>query len=599
VQPNPTLITQIMKNFPDFSKQGYQVQKELGHNRSCGRVTYLAVDTKTYLPVVIKQFQFAQLGASWADYETVEKEIKLLRHLNHPSIPRYVNSFQTPSGFCLVQEYKQAPSLAQPRYFNPKEVKEIAIAILEVLVYLQQQNPPIIHRDIKPENILVDRQTELKVYLVDFGFAHIGSGEVAISSAVKGTLGFMPPEQLFNRQLTEASDLYSLGATLICLLTQTTSTKIGDLIDDHYQINFQHLVSQLNPEFIEWLEEIVAPNLNDRFNNAADALEVVKSIDVLIHDSKKDTNAALKFNKKAIPLIAFGAFSLLSFSAVTYSKITEENQRLKQVNFQLKDQVYNSKQSMIDLLLKTRQCPQCELGNTYLVGANLEKAALKGADLVNANLEEANLERADLAGANLQEANLKRTNLEGANLGYANLLSAKMEGADLRNANLWGAKLGGYVNFRGANLENANLGYAHLVGVYFGNANLKNVSLWGANLSGAFLGDAKLANAQLKDADLSGANLGDADLDAANLENAKLANAKLLGTFLENANLSKADLDGADLRGANLKGANLKGANLRGANLRGTNLQNANLEGANIREANLKGATMPDGSIYK
>jgi len=65
------------------------------------------------------------------------------------------------------------------------------------------------HRDIKPENVLVDRQEELKVYLVDFGFAHIGSGEVAASSVVKGTLGFMPPEQMFNRQLTEASDLYS------------------------------------------------------------------------------------------------------------------------------------------------------------------------------------------------------------------------------------------------------------------------------------------------------------------------------------------------------------------------------------------------------
>lgn len=588
-----------MKNFPDFSKQGYQVQKELGHNRSCGRVTYLAVDTKTYLPVVIKHFQFAQLGASWTDYETVEKEIQLLRHLNHPSIPNYLDSFQTPSGFCLVQEYKQAPSLGQPRYFNPREVKEIAVAILEVLVYLQQQNPPIIHRDIKPENILVDRQNEFKVYLVDFGFAHIGSGEVAISSAVKGTLGFMPPEQLFNRQLTEASDLYSLGATLICLLTQTKSTQVGNLIDDHYQINFKHLVPQLNPEFIEWLEEIVAPNLNDRFDNAQDALEVLQSIDVLVHDSTKESGTALKLHKKAIPVIALGAFSLISFSLATYSKVTAENQRLKQLNVQLKDQVYNSKQSMIDLLLKTRQCPQCELGNTYLVGANLENAALKGAYLVNANLENANLERAYLAGANLQEANLKNANLEGANLGYANLLSAKIEGADLRKANLWGAKLGGYVNFRSANLEGANLGYAHLIGVYFGNANLKNVNFWGANLTGAFLGGAKLGNAKLKDTNLAGANLADADLDAAYLESANLAGAKLLGAYLENADLTKADLDGADLRGANLKGANLSNANLRGANLRGANLQNANIEGANVRETNLKGATMPDGSTYK
>jgi serine/threonine protein kinase len=47
----------------------------------------------------------------------------------------------------------------------------------------------------------------------------------------------MPPEQMFNRQLTEASDLYSLGATLICLLTQTKSAEIGNLIDEACRIN--------------------------------------------------------------------------------------------------------------------------------------------------------------------------------------------------------------------------------------------------------------------------------------------------------------------------------------------------------------------------
>lgn len=116
-----------------------------------------------------------------------------------------------------------------PRSFSPDEIKQIALSVLEILVYLQNRIPPIIHRDIKPENILVGDQ--INVTLVDFGFARIGEGEVAISSMVKGTLGFMPPEQLFNRQLTAASDLYGLGATLICLLTGTKSTAIGNLIN--------------------------------------------------------------------------------------------------------------------------------------------------------------------------------------------------------------------------------------------------------------------------------------------------------------------------------------------------------------------------------
>lgn len=589
-----------MNNFPDFSNHGYQVQKELGHNRTCGRVTYLAIDTKTYQSVVIKQFQFAQFGASWSDYEAVEREIQLLQELNHPSIPRYLDSFQTPAGFCLVQEYKQAPSLDQLRRFTPEEIKKIAVAVLEVLVYLQQQKPPIIHRDIKPENILVDRQDELKVYLVDFGFAHVGDKEVAASSAVKGTLGFMPPEQLFNRQLTEASDLYSLGATLICLLTKTKSSEIGNLIDEAYRINFKDLVPDLSPEFIEWLEEMVAPNLKNRFDNAADALEVVRTIDAVRNSTPETVVAAKKYKQGVLPAIALGTLAMLGTS-FTISSLMESTQ-IKQENLYLQQQLSSNRDSswqLQQLLLKTRQCPECELGGADLRGVRLGRANLKRAYLYNANLEDAKLPRADLRGANLWNANLRGADLRRANLGYANLASAKLEGADLRGANLWGAKLEHYVNLRGANLRNANLGYAYLIGAYFGDADLRGVNLWGADLTGAFLGGAKLGGARLKDSNLEGANLADADLEGANLEGAKLGGAKLLGAYLEGADLSETSLDNADLRGANLKGANLSGAYLRGANLRGANLQGANLNGANLRDANLKGATMPDGSTNR
>ncbi|MEQ8959962.1 MAG: protein kinase family protein, partial [Coleofasciculus sp. C2-GNP5-27] len=158
-----------MSSYPNFDRYGYQVQRELGQNCTGGRVTYLATNTKTQLPVVIKQFQFAQIGSNWAEYDRYQSEIQILQKLNHPHIPRYLDAFDMPSGFCLVQEYKNAPSLAQPRHFNPQEIKQIAVAVLAVLVYLQQQSPPIIHRDIKPENILVDRSQGFQVYLVDFG----------------------------------------------------------------------------------------------------------------------------------------------------------------------------------------------------------------------------------------------------------------------------------------------------------------------------------------------------------------------------------------------------------------------------------------------
>lgn len=273
-----------MSDYPDFSSHGYQIVGEnggnpvLGHNSIGGRVTYRAVSTKTQQPVVIKQFQFAQLGAKWEEYEAIEREIRVLRRLKHPSIPRYLDFFQTAGGFCMVQEYKDAPSAATSRSFSPQDIKKVAISVLRILVYLQSRKPPVIHRDIKPENILIDG--EMKVYLVDFGFARSGGGEVAASSVVKGSLGFMPPEQLFNRQLTEASDLYGLGATLICLLTGTKSAEIGNLIDERYGIHFQHLVPPQERGWLNWLEKMVEPRPQDRYANAAEALAALKPLDV-------------------------------------------------------------------------------------------------------------------------------------------------------------------------------------------------------------------------------------------------------------------------------------------------------------------------------
>jgi len=457
-----------MSKFPDFSPQGYQIVREIGQNRTSGRVTYLATKIKNQLPVVIKQFQFAQSGLSWSDYDTYEQEIQLLRRLNHPSIPWYLDSLETPSGFCLVQEYIPAPSLAEPRNFSREEIQQIAIAVLEVLVYLQQQNPPIIHRDLKPENILVnshllpDNSPEIKVYLVDFGFARIGGGEVAVSSVVKGTLGFMPPEQLFNRQLTEASDLYGLGVTLICLLTQTKSTQIGNLVDDAYRIKFKHLAPKLNPKFASWLEKMVAPNIKNRYPNALTALKALQSISI----AQKPTPFATLINSEQIKrnslVLGLGSLGLLSVLGAKFA-IWKQGEMPN----------YGNVETNIQVLSETHQCPACDLRD----------ADLRGIDLMGANLNDA-----DLRGANLGTANLASSYLIGANL----------EGADLTEANL-----------RNANLTNANLTDTNLVGADLSLSNLENANLRGANLEGAELTDSNLTSAELSGANFSRTRMPD------------------------------------------------------------------------------------------
>lgn len=262
-----------MGDLPDFTGYGYEIRQELGANRSGGRITYLATEIQTERSVVIKQFQFAKTSSSWSAYDAHQREIEVLKGLQHAGIPAYLSSFQVSDGFCMVQEYKQASPLTVNRSFSGDDVRAIAVQILQILIYLQNRIPPIIHRDLKPDNILVS--DDLNVYLVDFGFARVGDGEVGVSSVVKGTLGFMPPEQLFNRQLTEASDLYGLGMTLICLLTHTKPDDIGTLVDISYKIKFRHLVPKLSLPWVKWLEKMSEPRLKERYLNAREALKVL------------------------------------------------------------------------------------------------------------------------------------------------------------------------------------------------------------------------------------------------------------------------------------------------------------------------------------
>jgi serine/threonine protein kinase len=283
-----------MNDFPDFSSHGYQVIGELGRNAAGGRVVYLCETLAAPIErVVIKQFQFAK-GSGWSQFKEVEREMQVLKDLQHRGIPRYIGSIQTDDGYSIVQEFKDAQALSIPRSFDPDQIKLIAVAVLEILVYLQNRIPSIIHRDIKPENVLVDE--DLNVYLIDFGFARIGGGEVAMSSVAAGTFGFMAPEQMYNKGLTEATDLYGLGAMLIALLTQTKSSRMDALIDDDGKITFQHLTPKLSIGFMKWLEKMVAPRVVDRYPNAESALTDLNPIYVIRHPCVEFSQSSLEFN---------------------------------------------------------------------------------------------------------------------------------------------------------------------------------------------------------------------------------------------------------------------------------------------------------------
>lgn len=301
-----------MSVFPDLSNYGYAIEAELGCNREGGRITWKGIDLNSQKTVAIKQFCFAQANASWSGYKAYAREIEILKNLDHPCIPKYLDSVETETGFCLIQEYILAKSCGYYQPLSVAEVKRIAFNVLDILIYLQQQSVPILHQDIKPDNILLDES--LNAYLVDFGFSRLGVTEVAGSSVFKGTPGFIAPEQIIRP--TTASDIYSLGITLVFLLTNKTITEITALasMDDPYQLVLPKLLPNLERPFLQWLETMTCAKVSRRFQDAVSAKEALLKIESPRKFSDKSVVNNLSLSILVEPKIAWGTVGIFSLA---------------------------------------------------------------------------------------------------------------------------------------------------------------------------------------------------------------------------------------------------------------------------------------------
>ena len=281
----------------------YELQEVLG--RGGFATTYRALDTQTNQYCAIKCLSFRKLG-EWKAYELFEREANILNTLHHPQIPKHLDFFSVESGgdvqFYLVQEYVDGKSLAQKlaegAQFTEREVAEIGLEVLNILNYLHGFAPPIIHRDIKPSNIIVT--PEGRVVLIDFGavrekicadYSTIGGG-----STIVGTYGYMPFEQ-FEGRAVPASDIYSLGMTLITLLSRKEPGEI-EKKGEKFAVRAH---ADISSSFATLLDKMTDRDLKKRYLTAQQATAEIQRV---LSGKRLYRHSSVVFSRLAMLLIA-------------------------------------------------------------------------------------------------------------------------------------------------------------------------------------------------------------------------------------------------------------------------------------------------------
>ncbi|CAN1860809.1 Probable LRR receptor-like serine/threonine-protein kinase At1g06840 [Linum perenne] len=163
-------------------------------------------------------------------------EIKLLSRLHHRNLVSLIGYCDEEGEQMLVYEFMPNGTLrdwlcgkSKEKILNFGRRVSIAVGSAKGILYLHREaNPPVFHRDIKATNILLDSKLTAKV--ADFGLSRLaptmeedeeaaGNPANFVSTVVRGTPGYLDPEYMLTHQLTDKSDVYSLGIVLLELLT--------------------------------------------------------------------------------------------------------------------------------------------------------------------------------------------------------------------------------------------------------------------------------------------------------------------------------------------------------------------------------------------
>ena len=258
----------------------YELQGQLGEGGM--GVVWRAIDVKTGGSVAIK------LMKDMSDPVAVElftKEWRALAEISHPNIVEVrdvdvieENGEKKPF---FVMPLLRGTTLADlianaSARLTVERVVEIATHVCRGLQAAHQRG--LIHRDLKPSNILVMEDDSAKI--IDFGVVHL-AGSKSVTGQ-KGTFQYMSPEQATMRDITPASDLFSMGIILYEALTRRkpfARTTVQETVEAVLKF-IPPPVSELNPNVSQSVSRVVhkclAKQPIHRFASARDLAETLQ-----------------------------------------------------------------------------------------------------------------------------------------------------------------------------------------------------------------------------------------------------------------------------------------------------------------------------------
>ena len=216
----------------------YAIINEVG--RGSTGVVYLSHDPYYGRDVAIKVYNM-ETGGDEERARVARKmflsEAHMVGMLQHPNILPIYDAGEE-NGHCYIVTEHVHGARTLNAYCRPDnllrvdDVVELMFKCAKALTYAHSRG--VIHRDIKPSNIMLTTSNDVRI--IDFGIALVQDSDISSIQGIAGSPSYMSPEQVQNAEITNKSDLYSLGAVMYELLTGFRPFRAGNLSKLLHQI---------------------------------------------------------------------------------------------------------------------------------------------------------------------------------------------------------------------------------------------------------------------------------------------------------------------------------------------------------------------------